>query len=125
VRHSKRSQQPLAAFSRTADGGRAYSLTISIRRFEGCEAGSPFLDGYIEHDPSTGVLRCCAQWRYLGDSVLAGTHGRRPLVYREVATIVRTMDRDAVIARADEKPKNSTFNVLLRHVKRPFLGSRL
>jgi hypothetical protein len=59
------------------------------------------------------------------DIVLAGTRTRRPLVCREVANIARAVDRDAIIVRTAEEPKHATFDVLLRHIDRPFLGYRL
>lgn len=84
------------------------------------------LDGYIEQDPQYWHPALLHSMVVPGaDIVLAGTRCRRPLVTREVGNIARAVDRDAIIVRAAEEPKHATFDVLLRHINRPFLGYRL
>lgn len=84
------------------------------------------LDGYIDQDPQDWHPSLLHSMVVPGaDIVLAGTRCRRPLVCREVANIARAVDRDAIIVRAADEPKHATFDVLLRHVERPFFGYRL
>lgn len=84
------------------------------------------LDGFIDQSPQywhPALLHSMVV--PAADIVLAGTRCRRPLVTREVSNIARAVDRDAIIVRAAEVPKHATFDVLLRHINRPFLGYRL
>lgn len=84
------------------------------------------VDGYLDQDPQHWHPSLLHSMVLPGaDIVLAGTRCRRPLVTREVGNIARAVDHDAIIVRAAEEPKHATFDVLLRHVSRPFLGYRL
>ncbi|UUR06739.1 hypothetical protein [Sphingomonas glaciei] len=97
---------------------------VQIRRL--MLALGTILDGYIEQDPQSWHPALLHSMVVPGaDIVLAGTRCRRPLVCREVGNIARAVDRDAIIVRAADEPKHATFDVLLRHLKRPFLGYRL
>lgn len=84
------------------------------------------LDGYIEQEPQYWHPALLHSMVVPGaDVILAGTRCRRPLVCREVGNIARALDRDAIIVRAADEPKQASFDVLLRHVERPFLSYRL
>lgn len=97
---------------------------VQIRRL--MLALGTILDGYIDQDPQHWHPSLEHSMVVPGaDIVLAGTRCRRPLVCREVGNIARAVDRDAIIVRAADEPKHATFDILLRHVERPFLGYRL
>ncbi len=97
---------------------------VQIRRL--MLAIGTILDGFIDQDPQYWHPALLHSMVVPGaDIVLAGTRCRRPLVTREVGNIARAVDRDAIIVRAAEEAKHATFDVLLRHVERPFMGYRL
>ncbi|WP_338501098.1 hypothetical protein V6R86_00345 [Sphingomonas kaistensis] len=97
---------------------------VQIRRL--MLALGTILDGYIEQDPQYWHPALLHSMVVPGaDIVLAGTRCRRPLVCREVGQIARAVDRNAIIVRSADEPKHATFDVLLRHLERPFLGYRL
>jgi len=97
---------------------------LQIRRL--MLAMGTILDGFIDQEPQYWHPALLHSMVVPGaDIVLAGTRCRRPLVCREVGNVARAVDRDAIIVRAAEEPKHATFDVLLRHIDRPFLGYRL
>lgn len=97
---------------------------VQIRRL--MLAMGTILDGFIDQEPQYWHPALLHSIVVPGaDIVLAGTRCRRPLVTREVGNIARAVDRDAIIVRAADEPKHATFDVLLRHISRPFLGYRL